>query len=276
MPMLDGFPRVDEKTPVTGDHFPSENSSLNCVPACLCAGAMYLNKKTLGGDYTPDSLKDAVYGQGYVGGMSARAFIDHMKDHFGIKLWSYASPANVDLIEEAHYQISQGFPVIFTEPNPYGNPNYTHVCVFCGDLFGGLTAMDPWICQFVTRSDSNWKDLLLYGEVWIMEPTMKVPTGWHDDGHTLTAPNNIPVILGFRQYVLSQRWDPNNYPLAKEEAANPLESSNLSLGNGTRQTFRKSRLEWTQARGVFEGWIGQELLKVETDLQNCLHPPAAP
>lgn len=87
-----------------------------------------------------------------------------------------------------------------------------------------------------------------------------IPQGWKDDGTTLTAPNNIPVVRGFRDHVLTSNWDPNNWPLNAEYAANPVEQSNPSLGTGTAQDFRWKRLEWTAKSGVIEGWIGQELV----------------
>src|SRR4029078_354549 len=30
-----------------------------------------------------------------------------------------------------------------------------------------------------------------------------IPTGWKDDGKTLVAPNGVPVVMGFREYVLA-------------------------------------------------------------------------
>lgn len=87
-----------------------------------------------------------------------------------------------------------------------------------------------------------------------------IPQGWKDDGTTLTAPNNIPVVRGFRDHVLTSNWEPNNWPLNAEYAANPVEQSNPSLGAGTAQDFRWKRLEWTAKNGVMEGWIGQELI----------------
>lgn len=87
-----------------------------------------------------------------------------------------------------------------------------------------------------------------------------IPSGWKDDGRVLTAPNGLTVILGFRDYVLTHDWDQNNWPLEQEHAQVPLELSNLGLGAGTQQTFRETLLGWTQQRGVFEEWMGQELL----------------
>ncbi len=95
-----------------------------------------------------------------------------------------------------------------------------------------------------------------------------VPTGWKDDGQTLTAPNGIQVTLGFRQYVLIHSWNPGNYPLGPAVALNPLEESNPALGGGTQQVFRWIVLEWTSSRNVFFSWVGQELHAVRADRNN--------
>lgn len=92
-----------------------------------------------------------------------------------------------------------------------------------------------------------------------------IPSGWHDDGTTLTAPNGHKVKLGFRQYILTHGWDPNNMPLQEETACSPVEEANPSLGAGTQQIFNWTTLEWTSARGVFVAWTGPELLKVRAD-----------
>ena len=90
--------------------------------------------------------------------------------------------------------------------------------------------------------------------------TPGTPEGWHDDGHTLTAPNGVKVVLGFRQWVLEHSWPAWDVPLEEEQGLNPLEESNPSLGAGTQQVFRATVLEWTPSRGVFVAWVGQELL----------------
>ena len=95
-----------------------------------------------------------------------------------------------------------------------------------------------------------------------------VPAGWHDDGQTLTAPNGIQVTLGFRQYVLTHSWNPNNYPLEPAVGLNPLEESNPALGGGTQQVFRWIVLEWTASRNVFFSFVGQELMTVRADRDN--------
>ena len=100
---------------------------------------------------------------------------------------------------------------------------------------------------------------------------MGIPNGWHDDGTTLTAPNGIHVVKGFRQFVLANNWNEQNYPLEEEHGQNPLEISNTSLGSGTQQVFRWTTLEWTASRGVFVAWVGQELLALR-GLMAALQP----
>ena len=95
-----------------------------------------------------------------------------------------------------------------------------------------------------------------------------VPNGWHDDGTTLTAANGHRVVRGFRDFVLNHNWDALNQPLEEEVPLNPVEESNPALGSGTQQVFNSTVLEWTQARGVFVAWCGQELMWVRADRDN--------
>ena len=95
-----------------------------------------------------------------------------------------------------------------------------------------------------------------------------VPNGWHDNGTTLMAPNNIAVVQGFRNFILNNPWDPANWPVETEHGANPLELSNPSLGSGTQQRFRMTTLEWTSARGVFVAWTGPEMLALDQKVQS--------
>ncbi len=109
---------------------------------------------------------------------------------------------------------------------------------------------------------------------------MGIPKNWTDDGTTLTATNGKKVVLGFRSHVLnySGGWPEWNVPLEDEVHANPLEESNPSLGDGQRQTFSATTLEYTQARGVFEGWQGQELNKLRQEIATlkATHPALTP
>lgn len=91
--------------------------------------------------------------------------------------------------------------------------------------------------------------------------SMGVPTCWHDDGHTLTAPNSHKVVLGFRSHILNTPgWDPANQPLEEEHHANQVLLHDAGVGGGQVQLFRDSMLYWTQAKGVIDGSsIGLEI-----------------
>jgi hypothetical protein len=96
---------------------------------------------------------------------------------------------------------------------------------------------------------------------------MTVPTGWKDNGTTLTAPNGIPITDGFRTYILTHTWDAGNIPLAPAQGLSPLELSNPGLGGGTQQVFRWTTLEWTSKQKTFEAWTGPEFITT----RNLLH-----
>lgn len=266
MSELPNFPFVNQLNSPTLDGRPDENREFDCVPASICAGLRYL---TGNNSFEPDQLKDWAYGEGWVNkGTAATAFVGFCNQH-GVNLHAVETNSPEHAVQEAHQLLARGIPVIFTQQDDYSsNPAFTHVCVWYKDAPTSLTAMDPFGARAISFTDSVWASRLRSNELWAMEKkTMTtVPQGWHDDGTVLTAPNNVPVKLGFRQYVLAHNWDANNYPLAPEEALPQLELSNSALGGGTWQPFRWTVLEWTQQRGVFEMWTGQELLAVRNQV----------
>ena len=136
-----------------------------------------------------------------------------------------------------------------------------------------------WLNNGITILASSARDLGGYIEVDISRPPVgfdptqndfvpNIPTGWRDDGSTLTAPNGHRVVLGFRRYVLTHAWDSANVPLQEENARNPLEIARPSLGSGTQQIFNWTTLEWYTNQSVFIGWSGPELLKLRADNAN--------
>jgi hypothetical protein len=106
----------------------------------------------------------------------------------------------------------------------------------------------------------------------IGDASMRVPSGWKDDGKNLSNPkNNFVVTGGFREWILSHDWDASNVPLENEHAQWPLELSNASVGNGNTQIFVKSVLEWNPDYNkghVFEMYVGQELFAVRKALSD--------
>ncbi len=278
---LKNFPMVAERTPITADGHPSENAGLNCVPASICAAAMFLNGITaLGGKYTPDSFKDAVYGQGTTGGESASAYVSYMKT-LGLSLISQSGQPS-QLVAVVHKEIAAGHPVIFTEPNPYGNPAFTHVCVFFGEQPGFLTALDPWIALSVTHSDATWVNTLLNNEVWVMEkmtailPDALAKAGWMLASGVLKAPaphDTIPIPGPYCSHILTRNppWRVDDYPLAPVQMLAPLELSNPAMGSGSQQPFRFQYLEVKAGESkVIEVSTGQELYATRSKLNEAL------
>ncbi len=98
---------------------------------------------------------------------------------------------------------------------------------------------------------------------WTQGGTM-VPTGWTDNGTTLTAPNGVHVVHGFRAKVLAG-WDAADIPLEGEHQVAHVENYYPSDA-GAIQTFRYTRLCYTAARGVYKMGIGNELLGCEKAL----------
>lgn len=95
-----------------------------------------------------------------------------------------------------------------------------------------------------------------------------VPQGWTDNNNVLTAPNGIQITQGFRQFVLTNTWDPANWPLQPAQGMAQLEVSNPALGGGTQQIFNWTVLEWTQSAGVFVAWAGKEVLALRGVIAN--------
>lgn len=97
----------------------------------------------------------------------------------------------------------------------------------------------------------------------VLDLPMPLPQGWKDDGSVLTSPNGKHAELGFRDWILGHAWDSADWIIQEETPLASVELGNPSIGTGTRLLTRKHMLGWTKARGVYEAWIGQELMARE-------------
>ena len=223
------------------------------------------------------------YGPNYTGGASEAKLVDTMS-RLGIKVARVAHDTQQQLIDELHWHIPKGHGCIITMPSQWNsavtqagarwNPRTyrgpTHVGLACGvgreGTQGAIRVMNPWGGFWHDGSDAYWSARLLEGEIWVGtlmegETTMTVPSGWKDDGKTLLAPNGIPVVQGFREYVLGHSWDAHNWPLAPEQVttSGSIEPGNASIGPGSRQDFRLTSLGWTETRNVYVIYVGQDI-----------------
>src|SRR5579872_2467515 len=64
MPELLNFPMKSQR------RSPDANEDFDCVATCIASALQY----ETGRDFEPNAVKDAVYGKGYVGGLSAANF----------------------------------------------------------------------------------------------------------------------------------------------------------------------------------------------------------
>lgn len=178
MAVLKNFPIVSQLTETTSDGRPSENKQYDCVAASIGAAILYYQGKTQWDkDINPDRLKDAAYGETLRNSSTAAfKYVDFCKS-IGFKLYAIGGNPG-QLVTEAHKQLEQGHPVIFTEPDPYVSSSlgWSHVCVFYADSAGELTSMDPYIAKSITKSDQEWLNLLLFNQLWILEKEDEVVT----------------------------------------------------------------------------------------------------
>lgn len=139
-----------------------------------------------------------------------------------------------------------------------------------GDASGGIIGHCDIAPLSRARCPGNypWDALFAY----LQNGGSMLPAGWSDDGMTLTAPNGVPFVLGFRAHVLpllqSGAWDPNDYPLKPQYYAPRLEASNADLGDGDQIITRKHMLCYPHnptgsvaslKNSVIEEYVGTEL-----------------
>lgn len=106
----------------------------------------------------------------------------------------------------------------------------------------------------------------------LASPTpVTLPTGWTDDPatQTLTSPKGVVVVRGFRDQLLFK--DPTLFarlglPLKPEYSSASVEPGNPSIGPGVRQDFQMGSLGWTQSRGVYVIWVGQDIQALEAQI----------
>jgi hypothetical protein len=168
-----------------------ENAQFDCVPASLAASLEWL----LHIPFSSAELKDAVYGDGYVGGTAASAYVDLIKRNYGVDLFNIEAGTNENAVRQAHLLIQRGYPVIFTQQDDYAPPgaiDWTHVCVWYAEAPGTLTAMDPFGGKRLTYSDAAWTSRLRSPELWTVEKAML------DVSH--------PAVAGFFKVLAPDMW----------------------------------------------------------------------
>lgn len=129
------------------------------------------------------------------------------------------------------------------------------------DSSGGITGHFSMDALNRSRCPGPYPWDELWGYLNAKETTMAgVPQGWSDSNGTLTAPNGVAVVMGFRNWVLNHQWDPANTPQGPEIHVSQVQLHNTALGPGQIQVFRDDILWWTPNLGVIqEPYLGLEV-----------------
>lgn len=149
----------------------SPNSQMDCVPACLCAGVMYLKGvSAVNAEYNPDLFLDKVYGESHRGGTDAKDYVSFLAS-LGVHLYEVGAASASFQVEEVHSLLAKGSPAVITIIDPYVPASYgwTHAVIAFAEKPGEITVLDPYIGKPVTKSDSEWTALSRGNLLWVME-----------------------------------------------------------------------------------------------------------
>ena len=206
---------VSQLHEATADGYPDENARDNCVPASLA----WVLEDLAGGTFDGDQLKDAVYGQGYTGTMSAARFVGYAAAH-GVRLQQF-NGSQQQLVAELHHQLDAGGDALVTIPsqwgtapaNPAGYSGSSHVCAMGYTLAGGLRGMNPWGGFWQDESDAWWEARLVYGQIWLASKApVPAPIGGtpvlerHPDGSATDPSNGHHVGPGIAADIFAHNW----------------------------------------------------------------------
>lgn len=268
---LPNFPFRNQLADVrSADGEPAENAAYDCVPTCLAACIQYYTGKVV----AADDLKDAVYGQGHIGGGNELTYADLVKARYGLVLTHNNLPsASQAMIDDIRANLRAGRPVIVTMHSQWsrlwnqdaGDGLHVGVAYSIDESNAGLLhIMNPWRGFDHVQPVAWWRARLGNGTYPVAKlaqaPVVALPAGWHDDGTTLTTANGVPVVKGFRQYVLAKL------------AANAWHGGDALVpewgdATMTRQPFAATLLEWTPQSGVYEGAMADALTLVAHEHQ---------
>lgn len=289
--VLPDYPLVDQLHEPTSDGLADENARMNCVFASFASAVKYLcrpDHQDANGDYIKD--KSPAYGQGYMGGSAAETVAPTVKELYDVSTTVQRSSDRNQLLAWCIQNIDRGHPSMITMPSAWNsqkdqpgyNPNAPNFPTHAGNAFGynpstrELLVANPW-GGFVHRGTYQyWVDRFCYQKVYdlalIGAGPMPLPTGWRDDGKTLSQDQTgFVVVKGFRQFILDQPyWPAWDVPIENEHempAGVPLELSNPEYGKdddirvqirtrGSWLASRRNRVSQKWATG-FE-WVGQE------------------
>jgi len=234
------------------------NRFWDCVPTSIAAALQFLT----GQDFDGGQIKDLIYGPAYIGGTAARDYVDYCA-RFRVKLFAVNGGGQA-LVNEACGQIAKGNPVLFTEPDPYDNPQlYSHVIVACGFDAQNVCCMDPYIQQIVSKSRQEWAAILEFGQVWplarisLENSGMFTPASGEfaryykevDAHHWTCIKNGFVVQLGMKAFYQGLTLDGDTLPLPGLPTGNERQVS-INGKTITAQPYERMDLAYDPAHSV--------------------------
>jgi hypothetical protein len=194
------FPIVNQLSSPTTDGRPDENAGDNCIPASLAAAL----QDQLGRSLSPDTLKDAVYGQGYRGKQAIKNYVLYCEQQGASLVPQSGTPAG--LVSAAHDAARRRVPCLVTIPSngrPPADrlqPGPTHVLCLFDDTPGSLVSMNPWRGRIESHADSWWADRLCFGKLWTVT---RKETATEMQGSMVDGFDQLGK--GFQQYVTDHK-----------------------------------------------------------------------
>jgi hypothetical protein len=105
--MLLAVPLRNQLAEPTTDHRPDENAHKNCVAACVAAVLSWAT----GQPWYGDTVHDAVYGDGYIGGQDPAPYVNYLRDH-SVEAIEYQAARGAQLVINAKAELALGNPVL--------------------------------------------------------------------------------------------------------------------------------------------------------------------
>lgn len=200
------------------------------------------------------SVKDAAWGNGVVSAGHAPWWHDN-PNNYTISI-EHCKPATDNSSPITDAQKASSFALVKFLCGEHGIP------ARAADATGGVaphSSIDP-VNRARCPGPYPWDELWAYLKGATPVDPMQSPylEGWHDDGTTLTAPNGIPVTMGFRAFILADPsrllWN-GNVPLEKEWNDNGV----------SRQLLTLFGLYW-DGTGVYYDHVGAQLVEARAQV----------
>ena len=125
----------------------------------------------------------------------------------------------------------------------------------------------PWLAPIPSGDPLTWSSGF---NAQLGGSSVAVPSGWKDDGTTLTSPNGKRAVLGFRSHIINAvpQWASDDWVVKEETQVPVFEESNPTwgAGGGAQIVTNRHMMAWSSSLGkIVEEFMGPELLFLRAD-----------